>query len=70
MKGPLRPDLQKVWVALDKADDRAVFVDANGDAWQKSARTGFWYRAFDSDGIDPFTLAQMGAGGRVIKVKP
>lgn len=56
----LRSDLQRAWTILDKAPDRAVIIDSNGDAWQKSGYLGDWYRAFDGDGISPFFLAQRG----------
>lgn len=35
-----------------------VIVDKYGDAWQKSGYLGYWYRAFDGDGLDSFALAQ------------
>lgn len=54
----LRPDLARLQRKLDDMPDRAVVVDQRGDAWQKSGYLGFWYRAFDGDGVDSFALAQ------------
>lgn len=61
MAGPLptlRPDLQRNWVKLDDAPDRAVIIDQHGDAWQKCGYLGNWYRAFDGNGVGSFELAQ------------
>jgi len=54
----LRPDLRRLQTKLDDMPDRAVVVDQHGDAWQKSGYLGFWYRAFDGDGVDSFALVQ------------
>ncbi|GGH34075.1 hypothetical protein [Microbacterium album] len=48
--------------------DRAVIIDEYGHAWQKSAYLGFWYRAFDGDGISAFELAQR--AGKPRQVSP
>lgn len=60
----LRPDLARMQTRLDDMPDRAVVVDQYGDAWQKSGYLGYWYRAFDGDGVDSFSLVQ-----RAVKVK-
>lgn len=54
----LRPDLARLQRKLDDMPDRAVIVDQHGDAWQKSGYLGYWYRAFNGDGVDSFALAQ------------
>lgn len=54
----LRPDLRRTQIRLDDLPDRAIIVDEHGDAWQKSGYLGYWYRAFDGDGIDSFALVQ------------
>ncbi|MCZ4066485.1 hypothetical protein O1W71_02225 [Microbacterium sp. H37-C3] len=66
VRGALRADLQRNHVNLDKLGDRAVIVDAYGDAWQKSQYLDTWYRAFDGDGVSSFELAQNSAGMRVM----
>jgi hypothetical protein len=53
-----RPDIARALKKLDELPDRAVIIDAHGDAWQKSAYLDTWYRAFDGDGIPASTLAQ------------
>lgn len=53
----LRPDLQKTWEQLEKLPPRSVVVDEFGDVWQ-SGGYGYWYRAFDAEGITPFEMAQ------------
>ena len=53
-----RPDIERARKTLDALPDRAVIIDAHGDAWQKSAYLDTWYRAFDGDGAPPSTLAQ------------
>jgi hypothetical protein len=53
-----RPDIARAREKLDALPDRAVVIDAYGDAWQKSRYLDFWYRAFDGDGIPASTLAQ------------
>lgn len=62
----LRPDLQRKWEELDDALDRAVIIDKRGDAWQKSAYLGYWYRAYDGDGISSYQLAQNADGARFL----
>lgn len=54
----LRSDLARTQVKLDAMSDRAVIIDEYGAAWQKSGYVGYWYRAFDADGVDSFALAQ------------
>ena len=58
----LRSDLQRSWGALERLPDGAVVVDEFGAAWQQGVLRGrgFWYRAFDGDGISAFELAQRG----------
>ncbi|MCC4266275.1 hypothetical protein [Microbacterium schleiferi] len=53
-----RPDIARNRASLDALPDRAVIIDAHGDAWQKSAYLDTWYRAFDGDGVPAYTLAQ------------
>lgn len=55
-KSGLRPDLHRLWVKLDALPDRSVVIDDRGYAWQKSAYLNLWYRAFDGEGIDAWTL--------------
>ena len=62
----LRPDLHRMHVKLDAAPDRAVIIDKNGDAWQKSDYLGYWYRAFDGNGTDSFALAQNADGATFV----
>lgn len=65
-KSGLRTDLARMQVALDKAPDRAVVIDKYGDAWQKSGYLGYWYRAFDGNGVTSFNLALYGDGAQII----
>ena len=69
-KGPadMRPDIRRMYVTLDEAPDKAVFVDGYGHAWQKSAYLGTWYRAYDADGIDTRSLAWNALGGSLLKM--
>lgn len=53
-----RPDIARARKELDALPDRAVIIDAHGDAWQKSAYLDTWYRAFDGEGERASTLAQ------------
>ncbi len=65
MTGGLRRDLNRLQIKLDEAPNLALVVDAHGHAWQKSA-IGYWYRAFDGDGISSFQLAQNGEGMKFV----
>jgi len=53
----LRPDLQKNWEALDQMPDGSIVIDEFGHAWQKGF-PGYWYCAYDGEGISDFALAQ------------
>lgn len=57
-QGALRADLARLAKKLDDMPDRSVIVDQHGDAWQKHAFLGYWYRAFDGDGVGTFHLVQ------------
>lgn len=59
-RGMLRPDLQRSHIAMDSLPDRAVVIDGDGSAWQKSGYLGLWYRAFDGNGTSSFEVAQRG----------
>jgi hypothetical protein len=53
----LRPDLARVQKKLDSLPFKSVIIDKDGQAWQYGF-PGYWYRAYDGDGISSFELAQ------------
>ena len=55
--GSLRSDLQRTWEQLENLPAHAVVLDAHGHAWQK-AGLGYWYRAFDGNGLSSYEVAQ------------
>lgn len=48
---------EKTLDRLEKLTRGAVVIDAHGDAWQCGG-LGYWYRAFDSDGVATWNAAQ------------
>lgn len=63
----LRPDIHRTLLKLDDIADGAVVTDQYGHAWQKGAFLGFWYRAYDGDGISSWELAQRAGSIHVLK---
>lgn len=72
MKSDLRPDIHRALLRLDELPAATVITDQYGHAWQNGSRAGdhgYWYRAFDSDSISTWQLAQRVGGFSILDTK-